>query len=158
MVASVYWPGWALILAPFAAAGVSWLANPLLGGLAVLLVHRLVLQLTASNSAAGLAALLTVASPAFTVNAFSLYSMNAHLVCNTAFTILLLRPTPLRALAAGLIGSLALVLHNPVPHLLFAVPWICWLAVRDSRLRVVPSSGRGRTCPCPLRSASAGRN
>ena len=69
--------------------------------------------------------------------------MNAHLVCNTAFTILLLRPTPLRALAAGLIGSLALVLHNPVPHLLFAVPWICWLAVRDNRLRIVPALAAG---------------
>ena len=48
------------------------------------LVHRLVLRYD-GKEAAGLAALLTVASPAVTINAFSFYSMNAHLVCNTAF-------------------------------------------------------------------------
>ena len=35
-VASTYWPGFAAILAPFTLLGVTWLANPLLGGLLVL--------------------------------------------------------------------------------------------------------------------------
>jgi hypothetical protein len=143
LVASVYWPGWALILTPFAAAGVPWLANPTLGGLAVYLVHRLVFRLTTDSSAAGLAAFLTIASPAFSVNAFSFYSMNAHLVCNVAFTLLLLNPTALRALAAGFVGSLALVLHNPVPHMLYALPWILWLLFRKDRFRVLPAMVAG---------------
>lgn len=92
-VASMYWPGFALVLSPFTWIGVTWLANPLLGGVVVLLVHRLAWRLTNSTDAAGLAALLTVASPAVTVNAISLYSMTAHLVCSLAFVLLLLRPT-----------------------------------------------------------------
>jgi len=37
--------------------------------------------------------------------------------------------------AAGIVGSFALVLHNPVPHTLFAIPWIVWLALRPGRFR-----------------------
>jgi hypothetical protein len=142
-VASMYWPGFALILAPFTWLGVPWLANPLLGGLAIVLVHRLALQLTESSEAAGLAALLTLASPAVTVNAISLYSMPAHLVCNSAFVLLLLRPSSARAFLAGLVGSLALVLHNPLPHVLVAVPWLFWLCARPDRLRTVPAIALG---------------
>jgi hypothetical protein len=137
-VASMYWPGFALVLAPFTRVGLTWLANPLLGGLAVVLVHRLALRLTGSTEAAGLAALLTVASPAVTVNAISLYSMPAHLVFNAAFVLLLIDPTPRRALLAGLLGSFALVLHNPLPHMLLAVPWLLWLVWRPDRWRTVP--------------------
>ncbi|HXT19618.1 MAG TPA: hypothetical protein VN923_02600, partial [Thermoanaerobaculia bacterium] len=36
----------------------------------------------------------------------------------------MLTATPRRLLAAGVVGSLALVLHNPVPHAVFAVPWL----------------------------------
>jgi hypothetical protein len=32
---------------------------------------------------------------------------------------------------AGVVGSIALSLHNPVPHMLFAAPWIVWLATRE---------------------------
>jgi len=39
----------------------------------------------------------------------------------------------LRAFAAGLCGGLALVLHNPVPHALFALPWLLWLLWRRNR-------------------------
>jgi len=149
-VASIYWPGWALMLAPFTALGVAWLANPVLGGLAVLLVHRLAMNLSGDAAAAGLAALLTVASPAVAANAISFYSMTAHLVCNAAFALLLLEPTPRRAMTAGLVGSLALVLHNPVPHILFAVPWLIWLAARPDRWRNLPAIAAGYLPICAL--------
>jgi hypothetical protein len=137
-VASMYWPGFALLLTPFTRLGVSWLANPVFGGLAVLLVHRLAIRLTGNVDAAGLAALLTIASPAVTINAVSFYSMTAHLVFNIGFVLLLLRPTVWRAVAAGLVGSFALVLHNPVPHILVAGPWLLWLCTRRDRWTVVP--------------------
>ena len=55
---------------------------------------------------------------------FPYYSMQAHLTANLLFVWLLLKPTPYRAFGAGVVGSLALVLHNPFPHMLFAAPWI----------------------------------
>jgi len=79
--------------------------------------------------------LLAVASPAFMANSISFYSMTAHLCLNLAFVWLLLQPTPLRAIAAGIVGSLALVLHNPLPHVLFALPWIIWLAADSRRFK-----------------------
>jgi hypothetical protein len=139
-VASMYWPGFAAILTPFTIVGLSWLANPVLGGLLVVLVHRLAFCVTQSVEAAGLAALLTLASPAVTVNAISFYSMTAHAVCNAAFVLLLLRPNAARAFAAGVIGSVSLVLHNPLPHILVATPWLLWLLLRSDRGRTVPAA------------------
>jgi len=132
-IVSVYYPGMALLLTPFTALGVPWLLNPLLGGATVLVMHALGRTLFGSERAAGLAVLFTIASPAVTLNAVSFYSMPAHLLANALFALLLLRPTPRRALAAGVTGSIALVLSNPVPHLFFALPWIAWLAADSAR-------------------------
>ncbi|MCC7198206.1 MAG: hypothetical protein IT483_01700 [Gammaproteobacteria bacterium] len=129
-VASAYWPGFALLLTPFTAMGVPWLGNPLLGACGIWVVQRLVLELTRSHEAAGAAALFMVGSGAYMVYSISFYSMTAHLVCNAAFALLLLKPSFGRCLAAGFIGGLALCLHNPVPHLFFAAPWLIWLAWR----------------------------
>lgn len=138
-VASVYLPGFALLLAPFRGLGVPWLLNPLIGALSVLVIHRLALELFGTRRAAGAAVLLALASPAFTINALSFYSMPAHLLCNGVFVLLLLEPTPRRALAAGLVGGLAINLHNPFPHALFAAPWLIWLLCRADRSRTVPA-------------------
>ena len=121
----------------------AWLLNPLLAFGSLLLIWKITRQLFDSAAAGGLAVLFAVASPAFTVNAISLYSMNAHLFFNLAFVALLLRPTGPRILAAGFVGSIAVVLHNPLPHLLFALPWIVWLGVRPRRLRNLSLLGIG---------------
>jgi hypothetical protein len=134
-VASGYWPAHALILAPFTALGISWACNPLLSALTALIIHRIALHMFASVEAAGLALLLTIASPVFFGIGISYYSMPAHLFANSLYALLLLRPTARRALAAGLVGSVALCLHNPVPHLLFAAPWLIWMATRRGGLR-----------------------
>ncbi len=132
-VASSYWPGFALLLTPFMALGIPWLCNPVLGGLSVWVIHRLTVRVTGSVEAAAAAVLFSIASAAFVVNAISFYSMTAHLLCNAIFALLLLEPTPRRAFFAGLIGGLALTLHNPVPHLLFAPPWLAWVLTRKDR-------------------------
>ena len=80
------------------------------------------------NAAAGWAVLFTAASGAFAAYAISYYSMQAHLTANQLFVWLLLKPTSSRAFAAGVVGSLALVLHNPFPHTMFAAPWIFAIA------------------------------
>lgn len=134
-----YWPGFALILALFQFFGVAWLCNASLAGLAAFLIHRITFELTHDQRAAGWAVLFTVASGSFVANAISYYSMQAHLTANLLFVWLLLKPTTYRAFTAGLVGSLALILHNPFPHALFAAPWIIAIArSKDQQRAVIP--------------------
>jgi len=136
-VSAAYWPSFALLLAPFAALGIPWAANPAIGALTLPALHRLTELATGSREAAGWALALALASPAFVVTSISYYSMPAHLLCNLLYALLLLRPTVPRALLAGLIGSLALTLHNPFPHLLFSIGFLVWLCTRPGAAALV---------------------
>jgi hypothetical protein len=136
-VASAYWPGHALIMAPFALLGAPWACNPVLTALTLLVIHRLALHMFEDVEAAGLALLLTIASPVIFGNGISYYSMPAHLLANSLYALLLVRPAPQRCAAAGLVGSIALCLHNPVPHTLFAMPWFIWVATRPGGIRLL---------------------
>jgi hypothetical protein len=134
-----YWPGFALLLTPFDFFSVSWLCNASLAGLAIFLVYWITLEITGDRRAAGWAMLFTLSAGAFVGNALSYYSMQSHLTVNLLFAALLLKPARYRSLAAGLVGSLGLILHNPVPHALFAIPWICGMAMeRDQRRCLLP--------------------
>ncbi len=135
-IVSAYWPSFALLLTPFTLLGIPWACNPAICALSVLVIHRLAWLLFATPEAAGLAVLLSVASPVFCADGISYYSMSAHLLANGVFALLLLEPTARRACLAGLVGSVALTLHNPVPHLLFAAPWIIWLATRPGGVKL----------------------
>ncbi|OLC74436.1 MAG: hypothetical protein AUH83_09805 [Deltaproteobacteria bacterium 13_1_40CM_4_68_19] len=140
---SAYWPGFALLLTPFAWLGVPWLLNPLIGGATLFAIWRIAARIWPGTAAPGWALLLAAASPAFAVNAISLYSMPAHLLASLCFALLLLEPTRRRLVLAGAVGSLALTLHNPLPHTLFALPWIAALALRPGRLRNLPALAAG---------------
>ncbi len=133
-VASNYWPGHALIMAPFMLVGIPWACNSVLSALTLMVIHRLAMHLFDDVQAAGLAVLLTLASPVMFGLGISYYSMPAHLFCNCLYALLLVQPGAWRALAAGVVGSIALCLHNPVPHMLFAVPWLIWIATRPGGL------------------------
>jgi hypothetical protein len=99
-------------------------------------VHRLTRELSGSRETAAWAVGFTLASPVFVISALSYYSMPAHLLCNVLYVLLLLRPTVVRALLAGLVGSVALTLHNPAPHLLFSIAILAWLIARRTPLAV----------------------
>jgi hypothetical protein len=129
---SAYWPGFALLLTPFVWLGCPWLLNPLIGGATLFLVSRLARRLSPASCAPGWAVLLTAASPAFFVNAISFYSMPAHLAASLCFAVLVLEG---RLLLAGVVGSVALALHNPFPHTLFALPFIAFVAWQPGRFR-----------------------
>jgi hypothetical protein len=129
-IAATYWPGFALVLTPFTLLGAPWACNPALAALSLVLMAKLAARLAGGAQAAGWAMLFALASPGFTGLALSYFSMTAHLAANLAFAWLLLAPTPRRLVAAGLVGSLALLLHQPVPHMLFAAPWLAWLALQ----------------------------
>ena len=134
-VVSAYWPGFALLLAPFSFIHAPWACNPLLASLALLLMGRIAVRLTGEPQAGGWATLLALGSPAFSAMAISYFSMTAHLLFNLLFVWLLLERTTLRLVLAGVVGSFALVLHNPLPHTLFALPWIVWLALQPAPYR-----------------------
>jgi len=134
-VASAYWPGFALLLTPFSLIHAPWACNPLLASLALVLMGRLATRLTGEPRAGGWAMLFAIASPGFTGMAITYFSMNAHLLLNLVFVWLILERTPVRLVLAGVVGSFALVLHNPMPHTLFALPWIVWLALQPRRYR-----------------------
>lgn len=134
-VASAYWPSFALLLTPFTWLGIPWACNPVISALTLLAVHRIALRIFDDVETAGLAMLLTLASPVFFADGISYYAMAAHLLANAVFALLLMQPTPRRAFLAGIVGSVALTLHNPVPHMLFAAPWIIWLLANAARRR-----------------------
>lgn len=133
-VFSGYWPGFSLLLTPFVWLGIPWACNPMLVAASFLLIGRIARDLVASPLAAGWAMLFALASPAFVANGISYYSMPAHLLFNLIFAWLLLAPSPIRLFLAGAAGGFALVLHQPFPHAVFALPWIVWLATRRGQI------------------------
>jgi hypothetical protein len=132
---SVYWPGYALLLAPFVFAGIPWACNALLASGSLVLIGRLAARLAGAPAVAGWAMLFALASPGFTSMALGYFSMSAHLFFNLLFVWLVLER---RLVLAGVTGSFALVLHNPWPHFLFALPWIAWLARREGWRALLP--------------------
>lgn len=119
-----YWPGFALLLAPFELISIPWLCNPSLAGLSLWLIYQITLKVSTNQRAAGWALLFAISSAAFAGNALSYYSMQAHMTANLLYVWLLLTPTSKRVLTAGIVGSLALIMHNPFRHAIFAIPWI----------------------------------
>lgn len=134
-IVSIYWPGFAVLLAPFTRLGIPWACNPLLASLALVLMARLASRLTQSPQAGGWAILLAAGSPALGGFALSYFPMTAHLLLNLLFAWLLIERGRRGLVYAGLAGSLALLLHNPVPHMLFALPWIVWLGMQPEGRR-----------------------
>ncbi len=124
----VFWPGFSLLLGLFTALRAPWLCNPCLAGLAIVLIHRITFDLTGDRRAAAWAILFAVGSGAFAAYGISYYAMQARLTADLLFAWLLLKPTPRRCVAAGAVGSFALIVHSPFPHALFAAPWIIAMA------------------------------
>ena len=127
-VASAYWPGFALLMAPFSHWNLAWLCNPVLTAFSVavlmLTARRLVPHI---SGAAGWAAAFAIASPVVLALGVSYYAMTALMLANMLYLWGFLDPRPATLFWSGVAGSIALTLHNPLPHLLFALPWIFWL-------------------------------
>lgn len=129
-LSSRYWPAFALLLAPFSAAGAEWLFNPLVTAATVLALDSLLRKLPFDETARGLALLTTVTASAIAINATSLYAMPLLLLCNVVFTRLMLEGSSRAWFAAGVVGSIGLTAINPVPHALYALPWLLRTALR----------------------------
>ncbi|GGP25534.1 hypothetical protein [Silvimonas amylolytica] len=127
-VASAYWPGLALLMTPFTFVGMPWLINAVIGSFTVWTCARFAQALGSSEQVAGTAVLLLLASPVFWADNISLYAMPAILLFNMLFAWGLWTRTLRGALLAGVAGSIALSMANPVPHILFAICWLAWFA------------------------------
>lgn len=134
-IVTAYWPGFSLLLAPFMKFHVPWLLNPLLTSGSLYLLWLLARRLFSSPSAPGWVILFALASPVVTVSSLSYYAMTSHLFMNLLYAWLLLEISPRRLFLAGIVGSIALVLHNPVPHILFCLPWFVLVANKPNRLK-----------------------
>ncbi len=133
-----YLPGYALLLAPFVKLGIeSWL-NVLLGACTLGLLVLLARKWIGRPEATGWLLLLVAASPVFWMNSLSFYSLNARLVFNLLFAYCLSDFSSRRAFLAGLAGGMAIFLHNPFPHAVFALPWVVYLVFKKEHRRLLP--------------------
>ena len=124
---SVFPPGWPLVLALGFLAGVPWLVNPLLAGLAVLLTHRLVHR-TVSPAAADVTAVMLACSPSFLFVSSTYMAHTSSIVCTLAALLGVERaassPTVRRAAGfAGAAGGFAglLFLTRPLEGVIVGV-------------------------------------
>jgi hypothetical protein len=128
---SAYLPVYAALRAPFAAAHAEWLLNPALAALTVVLLAVVCNRLWPADARQGrLAVVFLLTSAQFLITSMSGYSMPAHLCLNLFWLYLYLRDDGGARLALPWAGVLALGLHNPFPHALFAAPFLLRVVLR----------------------------
>jgi hypothetical protein len=122
---SMYLPVYARMKAPFIALGAGTVLNPLLTGLAVLVLGLAARRLWPDEwLRPWVAVALLATSSEVIVTAGSGYTMPAHLLANVTWLWLALRGDRRSWAGALLVGGLALGLHNPFPHALFVAPFL----------------------------------
>ncbi|MBY0528283.1 MAG: hypothetical protein K2R98_33140 [Gemmataceae bacterium] len=122
---SGYWPVYALMYTPFAAADVGELLNPTLAAGTIPLIASVARKLWPDEDhAPGVAALLLATSSQFLITGMSFYSMPAHLLLNLFWLWLYLRGDWAAWLPLPWVGVAAMGLHQPLLHALFVVPFL----------------------------------
>jgi len=125
-------PGWPAVLAAGVRIGLPWIVNPVLGGLAILLAHRLLRRLH-GNAVANLATVLLAASPWLLFMSASMMGHPLALVLALLVLVTLAdgRPrSPGRGLLAGL-GLGALALTRPLDAAIVGLAAGLWTAGRN---------------------------
>jgi hypothetical protein len=138
---TMYLPVYSALRALFLLGGAEWLINPVLSAGCVVLLAAVARRIWPQDGRRQwLALLLLVTSSQFLVTTGSAYSMPAHLCFNFLWLWLWLRGDRASLVALPLVGVLALGLHNPFPHALFAAPFLIYLVVQR-RWRMVAWTG-----------------
>ncbi len=120
---SSYLPGNALIRAPFERADVGWFTGVLLAVVCVVAITGVSRRLWPRDGTRQIVAIGALAlSSQFLVVAGTPYAMTAHLAVNLCWLYAWVRGGRV-AYIAGPIGIVGVLLHQPVPHLLFAAPF-----------------------------------
>ena len=139
---SFYLPVYALMRAASLAIHPRMLLNPILAGLAVLLIALVARRAFPDFKHAGwLAALLLATSSQLLVDGMSFYSMTAHLAFNLLWLWLYLEDRPWSWVCLAILGFLSMGLHQFVMHVLFAFPFLFrWVLQRRWILSVLMAS------------------
>ncbi len=129
---SMYPPGWPLLLALGVLIRAPWLVNPILGGLTILLLYFLGLEIHGRRTGV-LAAVLGSISIWLLLMSSTMMSHPASMVFNTVFLLFFFRslkkPTVSAGVAAGLSFGIA-YLVRPYNTLVFSLPFLLVLAFR----------------------------
>ena len=133
---SNYLPVYALLRTPFWMAGCAWLLNPLLSGLTLLATAGVVRRIWPTNpTLVWVGVILMATNVQFLITGMTAYAMSAHLLANLVWLWLYLDPSPKRQILAPLLGILAVGLHQPNVHLVFALPF-CVKLLLDKRWKM----------------------
>jgi hypothetical protein len=128
---SVYLPVYAAMRAVFQSVGLQSLLNPFLAALTVLAVYGTARNIWPESKTNALVAIgLLVSSSQFLVMSMTSYSMPAHLALNAIWLWLYSRPDRGWFYLAPLVGVIAIGLHQPIVHALFALPFLLRLVLQ----------------------------
>jgi hypothetical protein len=128
---SVYLPVYAAMRAVFQSVGLQSLLNPFLAALTVLALYGTARNIWPESKTNALVAIgLLVSSSQFLVMSMTSYSMPAHLALNAIWLWLYSRPDRGWFYLAPLVGVLAIGLHQPIVHALFALPFLFRLVLQ----------------------------
>ena len=124
-----YLPVFASLLALADVLGSQAIVNPLLAGVSVLMMWSIARTLWPhDNLAAPVAAVLLVSTPQFLFPAATGFALTAHLAFNLVWLRLVLAGRTKHLFLAAIVGILAIGLHRPHVHLLFAFPFVlAWM-------------------------------
>ncbi|HSI85449.1 MAG: hypothetical protein ACAI35_17170 [Candidatus Methylacidiphilales bacterium] len=130
-----YLSGYALIRSGFLLLGAPWLLGPLCSAGSVVLVALIARQIwkDEKNDAGAerafsetelLAAAMLAVSSQVLLMGMTAFSAPAHLFFNLLWLWLFLRNTPISLVLAGGVGLIAILLQQPMLHVLFALPFV----------------------------------
>ncbi len=122
---SAYLPVYAAMRAVFQSVNLQSLLNPFFAGITILALFGTVRNIWPDAHQNALVAVLLLAGSAqFLVMAMTSYAMPAHLALNTIWLWLYSRPYRRSFYLAPFVGVLAIGLHQPTVHALFAAPFL----------------------------------
>ena len=120
-----YLPMYGAIRALLMAVNAQWMTNAAFAAISILALAAVTRKLWPNEwDKTILAAGLLVASPQFLVMGMTSYAMPAHLALNLVWLWLYCDPTKRRFWLTPLLGVIALGLHQPFFHALFAAPFL----------------------------------
>ena len=122
---ATYLPVYAAMRAVFQSADLQTLLNPFLAAVTVLALYGAARNIWPKSKTNALVAIgLLVSSSQFLLMSMTAYAMPAHLALNTIWLWLYSRPDRRRFYLAPFVGVLAIGLHQPIVHALFALPFL----------------------------------
>lgn len=128
---STYLPVYAALRAVFQSVDLQFLLNPFLAAITVLALYGTARKIWPESQPNAIAAIALLASSSqFLVMAMTAYAMPAHLALNTCWLWLYSDPSRRRFYLAPVIGALAIGLHQPIVHALFAAPFLLRLVLQ----------------------------